>query len=90
MLIFAPSFEAGKMNTLTELIRYLPISSRVKARRRIERMARYFADRLEMKHGKGEALVIMRRRLVFCAQGKVRSIRYHVWCRVWSYLRGLD
>lgn len=76
------------MNTLTELIQYLPISSRLKARRRIEAMARYFAERIELKHGKGEALVIVRKKLVFCAQGNVRSIRYHVWCRVWSYLRG--
>ena len=76
------------MNTLTDLIRYLPISSRLKARRRIEGIARYFAETIEVKYGRGEALAIVRKKLVFCAQGNVRSIRYHIWCRVWSYLRG--
>lgn len=76
------------MNTLTDLIRYLSISSRLKARRRIEAIARYFAETMELRHGKGEALARVRRRLVFCARGNVRGVRWHVWCRVLSYLRG--
>jgi hypothetical protein len=72
-------------DTLTDLIRHLPIPVRVKARRRIEAIAAHWALVLQVRYGaKARAQCI--RRLTYCAN-HAPGLRWHVWCRVFHRLR---
>lgn len=71
---------------LTDLLRFLPIPSRLKARRRIEAIADHWRLFLRAKYGDQDAIIRCRGKLIYCTK-HARGLRWHIWTIVWQGLR---